>query len=129
MSVSISPASPKRASRDAHPGRRLALASLLMVPAFLLAYLPLYLVGEALSSVLDVAEGKLLIEAGLLGWLAWAAMLVLLLVPQGVGAALGRKARNLGDRRLGTIGIAVNATLGGYLFVSVAAQDVLEVLD
>lgn len=128
MSVSISPTGTDRVSTEAHPGRRLAIVSLLMVPTLLAVYVPLSFLGTALQNALEVAEGELLIEAGLLGVLAWTALLVLVAVPQVVGIVFGRKARLLGDRRLGTIGIVVNAVVGGYVLVVAVAQAVLEVL-
>lgn len=128
MSVSVSPTGAERAPIDAHPGRKLAITSLLMVPVLLVAYVPLYFVGTAIGKALDVAEGELLIEAGLLGWLAWTGLAVLLILPQVVGIVLGWKARMLGDRRLGTIGAVMNAVVGGFLLVSVIAQALAEVL-
>jgi hypothetical protein len=125
MSISVSPTGASRAPTDTHPGRRHAIASLLMAPALLVAYVPLYFLGWALGEALGVAEGELLIEAGFLGVLAWAAMLVLVTAPPVVGVVLGWNARLLGDRRLGTIGIALNAVVGLYLVAGSIAQAVL----
>ena len=39
-------------------------------------------------------------------------------VPQIVGIVLGVKARRLGERRLGTIGVIVNAAIAAFLLLS-----------
>ncbi|MFO7573022.1 MAG: hypothetical protein R6W48_10575 [Gaiellaceae bacterium] len=120
MSISVPPIG--RLPAAAHPGRRYALWSLLMVPALLVLYVPLYFLGTALQSALGLSEGELLVEAGVLGVLAWALMLALVAVPQVVGVVLGLRARRLDERRLGTIGIGLNALVGLYLVVGSIAQ-------
>lgn len=111
-----------RRSADGRPGRRVAVASLLMLPATALLLAPLYVIGWALGSALGLAEDELLVEAGLWGWVAAVLMVALLAAAPVVGVVLGARARELGERRLGTIGIVANATIGGYLVVVSALQ-------
>jgi hypothetical protein len=106
------------ASRGPRPGRRWAIASLLMVPALFVLYVPLYFVGWAFQSALGLAEDELLVEAGPRGVVAAVLMLALTAVPQIVGVVLGVKARRLGEVSLGTTGIVVNAVLGALFLMS-----------
>ena len=113
--------------RDHHPsrarhGRRLAISSLLMVPALLVFYVAAYAVGAALLSALGLAEGDMLRDAGSWGVLAAVFLIVLLAVPQIVGIVLGVKARRLGERRLGTAGVIVNAAIAGFVLLTSVAQ-------
>ena len=57
----------RRCSRTDRPGRRVAIWSLLMVPALAVFYVPLYFVGSALQSALGLAEDEMLTDAGVLG--------------------------------------------------------------
>ena len=100
------------------PGRRLAISSLLMVPALLVSYLAAYIVGVALLNALGLAEGDMLTEAGAWGWLAAVFLIALLAVPQIVGIVLGVKARQLGERRLGTAGVIVNAAIAAFFLLT-----------
>jgi predicted anti-sigma-YlaC factor YlaD len=109
----------------ARPGRRWAIASLLMVPALFVLYVPLYFVGWAFQSALGLAEDELLAEAGPRGVAAAVLMLALTAVPQIVGVVLGVKARRLGEVSLGTTGIVVNAVLGGFFMLSGVANMLL----
>jgi hypothetical protein len=111
-----------REARSAGSGRRLGVASLLLLVAPIVLYVPLYFVGTAIMSALDLHEGAMLTEAGLLGVMAAAAMLAAAAAPQLVGVALGVKARRLGERRLGTWGVVTNALLCGFLVLGPAAQ-------
>jgi hypothetical protein len=106
----------------ARPGRRLAISSLLMVPALFVSYLVAYFVGAAVMSALDLSEGDLLTEAGAWGVIAAVPLLLLVVAPQIVGIVLGVKARRLGERRLGTTGVIVNAAIGTFLLLTSAAQ-------
>jgi len=113
--------------RDHHPstarsGRRLAISSLLMVPALLVSYLAAYAVGVALLNVLDLAEGDMLSEAGAWGVIAAVPLMVLVVAPQIVGIVLGVKARRLGERRLGTAGVIVNAAIAAFLLLTSVTQ-------
>jgi hypothetical protein len=109
----------------AAPGRRVAIASLLMIPATVLLYPILYLVGAGLQSALDLADDELLVDAGALGVAAAALMLLLTALPQIVGVVLGVRARRSGDPRLGAVGVAANAIVGGFFLLSSLLQLVL----
>ena len=125
MSVSVSPTDSTRLSPASRPGRTFAIVSLGLVAAPIVLFVPLYLVGSALLDALGVAEGELLVKAGVLGVLAWGAMLVLVATPSIVGVVLGARARRLGERRLGTLGIAVNALTGAYVLLASVLQAVI----
>jgi hypothetical protein len=99
-------------------GRRYGMASLLMVPALLAAYLPLYVIGSAVMALLGLEEGQLLTEAGPAGAVAAVLMVSLSAVPQLVGIWLGLRARRLGERRLGTAGVVVNALVGAFFVIA-----------
>jgi hypothetical protein len=90
-------------------GHRLAIGSLLAVAAFVAWMLLLMPVGWALQAALDLDDTQLLYEAGGWGWVAYPLMVVASALPPVVGIALGVRARGLGERRLGTAGIAANA--------------------
>lgn len=122
MTVSATPADRGRVPREAHPGRRAAIASLLMAPAIAVLYVPLYLVGSALQDALGLAEDELLVEGGAWGVAAFVLMTVLVVLPQLVGAVLGVRARRLGEHRLGTAGVAVNVVIGAYFLLSSVLQ-------
>jgi hypothetical protein len=100
----------------------LAISSLLMVPALLVSYLAAYAVGVALLNVLDLAEGDMLSEAGAWGVIAAVPLMVLVVAPQIVGIVLGVKARRLGERRLGTAGVIVNAAIAAFLLLTSVTQ-------
>ena len=102
----------------ARPGRRLAIFSLLMVPALLVFFVAAYFVGVALLNVLDLAEGDMLTEAGPWGVIAAVFLMMLIAVPQIVGIVLGVKARQLGERRLGTTGVILNAAIAAFLLLT-----------
>jgi hypothetical protein len=97
----------------------LAISSLLMVPALFVSYLVAYFVGTALLSALDLSEGDSLKEAGW-GVVAVLFLMALIVIPQIVGTVVGVKARRPGERRLGTIGVIVNAAIAVLLLASVA---------
>ena len=118
MSVPIASLDQGHLPTRAHPGRRLAISSLLMVPALLVSYLAAYFVGVALLNALGLAEGDMLTEAGAWGVLAAVFLMVLLAVPQIVGIVLGIKARQLGERRLGTAGVIVNAAIAAFFLLT-----------
>jgi hypothetical protein len=100
----------------------LAISSLLMVPALFVSYLVAYFVGTALLSALDLSEGDSLKEAGGWGVVAVLFLMALIVIPQIVGTVLGVKARRLGERQLGTIGVIVNAAIAVYLLLASVAQ-------
>jgi hypothetical protein len=96
----------------------LAIASLLMVPALLAFDLATHFIRVALLSVLGLAEGDTLTEAGAWGVLAAVFLIALLAVPQIVGIVLGVKARRLGERGLGETGIVLNAAIAAYYMLT-----------
>ena len=104
--------------RHVQPGRRAAIASLLMVPALLLFYVTAFFAGTALQSAFGLAEDESLTEAGVWGVVAGVFLIVLMVVPQIVGVVLGHRARQLGEHRLGTVGVVVNAAIAAYLVLA-----------
>ena len=70
--------------------------------------------------VFDLEEQELLSEAGGWGYVAGFCVLALMLLPALVGIVFGVRGRQLGERRLGTTGIVVNALIAGYLVVTAA---------
>jgi MFS family permease len=111
-----------RFSLPKDPGRRVATQSLLMVAATAVAAVVAGIVGTFLQFVVfDLEEQELLPEAGVWGSLAGFFLLALMVLPAVVGMVLGVRARRLGERRLGTTGIVVNAVIGTYLVFTFAA--------
>jgi MFS family permease len=111
-----------RFSLPEDPGRRVATQSLLMVAATAVAAVVAGIVGTFLQFVVfDLEEQELLPEAGVWGYLAGFFLLALMVLPAVVGMVLGVRARRLGERRLGTTGIVVNAVIGTYLVFTFAA--------
>ncbi len=106
-----------RASSDSRPGRRAGVVSLLMIPTLVLSFTVAELVGAGVQSALDLTEGESLREAGLVGVLAGLGLTAVLVMPAVVGIVLGARARRLGESRLGTPGIVINAAIAGYLVV------------
>jgi hypothetical protein len=72
-------------------------------------------------AVFDLEEQELLSEAGAWGYVAGFFLLALMLLPAVIGVVLGVRARRLGERRLGTAGIAVNGVISTYLAFTFAA--------
>jgi MFS family permease len=68
--------------------------------------------------VFDLEEQQLLSEAGAWGYVAGFCLLALTVLPPVVGVVLGRRGRRLGERRLGTAGILVNALIVAYLVIT-----------
>jgi hypothetical protein len=71
--------------------------------------------------VFDLGEQELLSEAGAWGYVAAVLLLALMVLPALAGIALGVRAFRLGERRLATTGIVVNAVVAAYLVFTVAA--------
>ena len=107
------------------PGRTLAIASVLMLPALVVSYVVAALVGFAVQDALGLDEGDLLSEAGVRGWIAASFLLLLLVLPPIAGVVLGVAARRRGERRLATAAVVLNAGLAAYLLVSVVLQLIL----
>jgi hypothetical protein len=90
-----------------------------MVAVTVVAALVAGAVGTFLQLVVfDLEEQQLLSEAGAWGYVAAVFLLTLMVVPASVGIVLGARAWRLGERRLGTTGIVVNALVACYLVVS-----------
>jgi MFS family permease len=90
-----------------------------MVAVTLVAGLVAWAVGTFLGLVVfDLEEQQLLSEAGAWGYVAAIFLLALMVAPASAGIVLGVRARRLGERRLGTTGIVVNALVACYLVVS-----------
>jgi hypothetical protein len=122
VALPVSPSSRHRFSLPEEPGRRVATQSLLMVAATVAGVVVAGIIGTFLQFVVfDLGEQELLIEAGVWGYVAAVLLLVLMLLPAVTGIALGVRARRLGEHRLGTTGMIVNALVATYLVVTVAA--------
>lgn len=122
MAVPVTPPRRHRFSLPEDPGRRVATKSLLMVAATAVAAVVAGIVGTILQfAVFDLEEQELLPEAGVWGYVAGFFLLALMVLPAVVGMVLGVRARGLGERRLGTTGMVVNAVIGTYLVFTVAA--------
>ena len=84
----------------------------LMVAATVAAAVVAGIVGTFLQFVVfDLEEQELLPEAGVWGYVAGFFLLALMVLPALVGIVLGVRARRLGERRLGTTRIVVNALI------------------
>jgi hypothetical protein len=73
-------------------------------------------------TVFDLEEQQLLSEAGAWGYVAAFCLVVLMVLPAVTGIVLGLRGRRLGERRLGTTGIVVNALIAAYLVVTGVAM-------
>jgi hypothetical protein len=101
----------------------MATQSLLMVAATAAAAVVAGIVGTFLQFVVfDLEEQALLSEAGAWGYSAGFFLLALMVLPAVVGMVLGARARGLGERRLGTAGIVVNAVIAAYLLFTLAVN-------
>jgi len=69
-------------------------------------------------TVFDLEEQQLLSEAGAWGYVAALCLVGLMVLPAVIGIALGLRGRRLGEHRLGTIGIVVNALTAAYLVLT-----------
>ena len=122
MAVPVTPSHRHRFSLQEQSARRVAKWSLLMVAATALAGLTAGAVGTFLQLVVfDLEEQQLLSEAGAWGYVGGLVLLALMVIPALVGIALGVRARRLGERRLGTTGVVVNAVVATYLVFTLAA--------
>jgi len=121
MAVPVTPSHGHRFSLPEESARA-AKWSLLMVAATAVMAVIAGILGTFLQFVVfDLEEQELLSEAGVWGYVAGLFLLALMVLPALVGIALGVRARRLGERRLGTTGIVVNALIAGYfVFTSVS---------
>lgn len=115
MTVPVVPSDQGHLQPSAELGRRLAIASLLMVPALLVSFAVAFFAGTALQDAFGLAEDESLREAGAWGVVAGVVLIALIVFPQVVGIIFGVRARRLGERRRATVGIVVNAAIAAYL--------------
>ena len=99
-------------------GRRYGTLSLLMVAATAPALALAWAAGTVLGLVFDLDEQETLAEAGAWGYVAGACLIGFMVAPALAGIVLGARARALRERRLGTMGIVVNALVATYLVVT-----------
>jgi hypothetical protein len=105
-----------RLGLPAEESRRTAVWSLLMIGASVGAVLVAGVVGTVLQlAVFDLDDQEMLSAAGAWGVVAALALTAFMALPGLVGVGLGIRARTLGERRLGTVGIVVNALVVTYL--------------
>lgn len=122
MGVPVAPSHGHRFSLPDEPARRVAVWSLLMVAATAVAGLIAGAAGTFLQFVVfGLEEQQLLSEAGAWGYVTAFFLVALMVIPASVGIVLGVRARRLGERRLGTTGIVVNAVVASYLVVTAIA--------
>lgn len=123
MAVPVTPSHPHRVSLPQEPARRVATLSLLMAPATVIAGLIAGVAGSFLQLVVfDLDQQQLLYEAGAWGYGAASLLIAVMVIPAAVGIVLGIGAWRLGERRLGTTGIVVNALVASYLVLTVVAN-------
>jgi hypothetical protein len=90
-----------------------------MVPLLLVSGAVGGIVGFVLLGMKDLEGSEPMSEQGAWGWMVFALSTLILMVPMIVGIVLGVKAGKLGERRLGTIGVAVcGAILVAYTVLS-----------
>ena len=122
MATSLPPAHRNRFSLPFEPGRRAATLSLLMVAGTVVALLVAGAVGTFLQVVVfDLEEQESIGHAGAWGYVAGFFLLALMTLPGLAGIILGMRARHLGARRQGTVGVAVNALIVAYLVIPAIA--------
>ena len=118
MAVPAAPTHRHRFRLPSEPARRVVTWSLLMVAVTGIAVVIGGVVGTFLQFVVfDLEEQELLSEAGAWGYVAGFVLLVVMVIPALVGIVLGVRARRLGERRLGTTGIVVNALVAAYVLI------------
>ena len=119
MAVPGAPAHRNRLSLPTDPARRVAAWSLAMVAASAVALMVGGAIGTFLQlTVFDLEEQQLLSEAGVWGYVAAFCLVVLMVLPAVIGIVLGMRGRRLGERRLGTAGVVVNALTAAYLVLT-----------
>jgi len=123
MAVSVHRPRRHRLSLPEEPGRRVATWSLLMVAATAGAIAIAFVLGNLLLAVVfDLEEQESITHAGVWGYVAGFLLLALMARPALVGIMLGVRARRLGERRLGTTGIVVNALVATYFVIPAVAM-------
>lgn len=119
MAVPGAPSHRHKLALPTDPARRFATWSVLMVAASAAALMVGSAVGAFLQfTVFDLEEQQLLYEAGAWGYVAAVFLVALMVLPAVIGIVLGLRGRRLGERRLGTTGIVVNALIAAYLVLT-----------
>lgn len=106
------------AESDRPTGRGLAIASIALIPAIIIAFLVGVVVGSLLLQALGLTPEDQLREAGAIGILGGLALTCVICVPQALGLWLGLRARRLGQGRLAMVGIIANGALLMYLIAT-----------
>jgi amino acid transporter len=123
MAVSVHGPRRHRLSLPEEPGRRTATWSLLMVAATAGAVAVAFALGNLLLAVVfDLEEQESITHAGTWGYIAGFLLLALMALPAIAGVVLGVRARRLGERRLGTTGVVVNAVIATYFVIPAVAM-------
>lgn len=115
-------------NRPEEPTQRaklLTLWSWLMLPVLIVSFGVGYPVGIILMGVLDVPEGGLLTEAGLLGWLSTLLVFLIGVAPVAGGTWLGRLAVREGGGGPAISALIVNGLVMAYLVVVQVLQQFL----
>ncbi|MGE5227551.1 MAG: hypothetical protein ACM3OO_11815 [Planctomycetaceae bacterium] len=102
-------------------GHQLAVWSLAMIAFLVISAAVGGIVGWVLLSSQGLEGSEPMSEQGTIGWVAFGLSTAIFMAPMVVGVVLGAKARKLGERRLGTIGMVVDGViLLGYPAVAIA---------
>ena len=104
-----------QASTGPSRGHTLGVWSLLMLPFLVVSGVVGGIVGFILLGFRDLEGSEPMSEQGAYGWMVLAVSTLLFMTPMIVGVILGARARSMGERRLGTIGMVVDGVvLVGY---------------
>jgi len=103
------------ASVGAGRGHRFGVWSLMMLPFLVVSGVAAGIIGVVLLGLKNLEGSEPMSEQGGYGWMVFALATIIFMSPMIIGVVLGAKARNLGERKLGTIGMIVDgAILVGY---------------
>ncbi len=101
-------------------GHRAGVWSLLMLPFLIVSGGVAAMVALALYGQRDLEGSEPMSVQGAYGWMVLAVTGLILLTPMLVGLVLGAKARRLGEKRLGTIGMVLDGlVVAGYVTLTV----------
>lgn len=112
-------ASPKQ--YQSQPRRRstsLTWWSLAMIPASVVSAVLAFLLGALLMAATGTPEGALLTSAGLVGWLAWFAVMLTFLSAPVAGVVLAVLARRSGGDGKAILALVVNGCIAAYFALS-----------
>jgi hypothetical protein len=88
-----------------------------MVAATVGAVVVAGVVGTFLHVVFDLEEQESIGHAGAWGYAVGFFLVALMTLPALIGIVLGVRARHLGERRRGTIGVFANAVIAAYFVI------------